>query len=317
MPADLDLLEEVLREVGSENLRDALREMVTEPDFVGVIGEQEVRQLASLGGLSLEAVLLVLTEVAKVYAQPQISGFHVGAIAQGSSTNAFYLGANMEYAGAALSFTLHAEQAATANAWQHGEAGLVVLACNEAPCGYCRQFLYEITTAPKLVLLLRGKKPQLLTKFLPEPFGPKDLEVEPGEELMSPQDHGLELEVASQDAAVLAALSAVNGSYAPLPYTKPSPCYAGVAVETDSGAVFTGRLAENAAFNPSLSPLEAAMSMWNFGSAAGDSPKRVVLVQAQGAIGDQASATEAVVASLQSSGPVAFEQHVAVPPEGG
>lgn len=312
MPADLNLLGEVLQEVNPEDLREALREMVTDSGFKGVISEEEARGLADLGNMSLEELLLVLTEVAKVYAQPEISNFHVGAIAQGSTTKAFYLGANMEWAGGALSFTLHAEQAATINAWQHGEQGLVILACNEAPCGYCRQFLYEITTAAELLVLLRGKKPQPLIKLLPEPFGPKELEVKPGEELMSTQSHGLKLEEESPDEAVLKALAAADQSYAPPPYTKPSLCYAGVAVETVSKALFVGRLAENAAFNPSVSPLEAALSMWNFGSSPGDSVKRVVLVQMEGAIADQASATEAVVASLQRSGEVDFEQHQAV-----
>lgn len=317
MPADLNLLEEVLQKVSPEGLRDALREMVDDDGFEGVISEEEALRLAQLGNMPLEELLLVLTEVAKVYAQPEISNFHVGAIAQGTTTKAFYMGANMEWAGGALSFTLHAEQAATVNAWQHGENGLTILACNEAPCGYCRQFLYEITTAAKLLVLLRGKKPQPLTKFLPEPFGPKELEVEPGEELMSSQDHGLKLEEESQDQAVLAALAAANQSYAPPPYTRPSLCYAGVAVETASGAVFIGQLAENAAFNPSVSPLEAAMSMWNFGSAPGDLVKRVVLVQVEGAIADQTSATEAVIASLRRQGEVDFEQHQAIAPKPG
>jgi len=38
--------------------------------------------------------------------------------------------------------------------------------------------------------------------------------------------------------------------------------YAGVALKTSDGGIFTGSLAENAAFNPSMSPLEAPSSAW-------------------------------------------------------
>jgi cytidine deaminase len=313
MPADLPLLKTVLNEkVTSEPLRQALWGMVTEAGFTGVITYQEASQLAAKGNVSFNQLLLILAEVAKVYATPVISNFYVGAIAQGITTKSFYMGANMEFVGEALSFTLHAEQAATTNAWNHEEEGLSLIAVNAAPCGYCRQFLWEITTAKTLQVLLENSDPEPLTEFLPKAFGPKNLGVEEAEALMSSQFHDLELEEESQDPAVLAALGAANQSYAPLLYTNPPiPCYAGVAVESSSQALYLGRVADNAAYNPSLSPLEAAMTMWAFGATTDEFIQRVVLVQSTGTIADQTIATEAVVEALP--GPPVFEGYWARP----
>ena len=319
MPVDPSRLKSVLETIASEALRERLRQILSD-GFEGVVTRQEVERLAKENKLTGDEVLLILAKVASAYARPAISNYPVGAIALGSSGDCFYMGANLEFEGSALSFTLHAEQAAVANAWTHGEEGLLLLAVDEPPCGYCRQFLYELTTAEKLTVLLQGeggpvRKP--LTHFLPEAFGPKNLEwgKEKEEALMDREDHQLELIEESQDPVVLKALEAANNCYAPLPYTPNRPSYAGVAIETEEGAEFEGRLAENAAFNPSLSPLEAAMTMWNFGTSEdGDNVKRVVLVQVQGTVASQTKATEAVIAAL--AGPPAFEEHWARLPLG-
>ena len=57
---------------------------------------------------------------------------------------------------------------------------------------------------------------------------------------------------------ILQALQAARRSYAP--YTKN---YAGCALKTSDGAVYTGRYAENAAYNPSISPLQSAIAFMN------------------------------------------------------
>ena len=62
--------------------------------------------------------------VAKQYAVVPVSGYQVGAVAAGMPTDtgwcSLYLGANFELRGAAMGFTIHAEQAATNNAWLSG-----------------------------------------------------------------------------------------------------------------------------------------------------------------------------------------------------
>ena len=263
--------------------------IISAPGFRGVITAQQVNDLASTIGESVDDLLLQLVPFAQCYAIPPVSDYPVGVIAQGQ-TGAAYFGANMEYSGTALSFTVHGEQSATTNAWLNGEQGLTAIAISAAPCGYCRQFLYEITTAATLQVLLTGKSPELLTDLLPDAFGPSDLGVTAA--LMSPENHGMKLDPPSTDPLARAALAAANASYAP--YTND---YAGVAIFTANGATYTGRYAENAAFNPSMSPLESALTMWSFGGNTNDAIKKAVLVQPQ-SLADQAAVTADVLATV-------------------
>jgi cytidine deaminase len=233
--------------------------------------------------------MLDLIVEAKKLAIPPISNFFVGAVARGTSGNIYY-GANFEFPGEALSFTVHAEQAAVVNAMEHGETGLEMIAVSAAPCGYCRQFLNELTTASTLQILVPDRPPTLLTALLPAAFGPADLGVTAA--LMSPQSHGLTLDAPDELAA--AALAAANASYAPY-----SHAYAGVALRTRDGAIFRGSLAENAAYNPSMSPLEAAIvSLVITGGKAYADIAEAVLVEVKAAPVSQAGATRAVLASI-------------------
>jgi cytidine deaminase len=279
-----------------------LAKIILARGFRGVITAQQVNDLASSIGESVGDLLLLLVPFAQCYALPPVSDYPVGVIAQGKTGNA-YFGANMEYKGTALSFTVHGEQSATTNAWLNGEQGLANIAISAAPCGYCRQFLYEITTAATLEVLLVGKPPELLTDLIPQAFGPSDLGVTAA--LMSPENHGLKLDPPPTDPVVQAALAAANASYAP--YTNG---FAGVAISTASGATYTGRYAENAAFNPSMSPLESALTMWSFGGNPNDAIKKAVLVEAS-SLADQADVTAEVLATVSSA---QLQVYKAIPP---
>jgi cytidine deaminase len=265
-----------------------LARIVLAPGFRGVIAAQQVDDLASTTG----DLLLQLVPFAQCYARPPVSHYPVGVVAQGTS-GSVYFGANMEFEGTALGFTVHGEQSATTNAWLNGEQGLTSIAISAAPCGYCRQFLYEITTAASLQVLVAGEAPQLLNDLLPEAFGPSDLGVTAA--LMSPEDHGLELDPPPSDPVVQVALAAANASYAP--YSKG---YAGVALSTASGTIYTGRYAENAAFNPSMSPLESALTMWSLGGNNADAIERAVLVEAPSPA-EQADVTAEVLATMSNA----------------
>ncbi|WP_437308152.1 cytidine deaminase [Sorangium sp. So ce388] len=252
-------------------------------------------------GISIDDLMSALIPYAQEYAIPPISSFKVGAVALGSS-GSLYFGANFEYVGEALSMSVHGEQAATAHAISYGETGLQKLAVSAAPCGYCRQFLYEITTASALSVLVPKGTPTPLTTLLPAAFGPSDLGVTAA--LMSPQAHGLVLAErateagcdASSDEVVDAALAAANASYAPYSFA-----YAGVALKTKDGAVYTGSYAENAAYNPSMSPLEAALvSLVIRGHASYGELVDAVLVQASGAKASQLDVTRAVLRSISN-----------------
>jgi len=242
-----------------------------------------------VSGVPLDELMLALIPRAKTFAIPMISNFFVGAVAHGVSGN-LYFGANYEFPGQALSFTVHGEQAATMHAISFGETGIGLLAVSAAPCGYCRQFLNELTSAATLQIILPNTPATPLTSLLPNAFGPIDLGVSAA--LMSPQSHGMTLD--SPDDLTNAALKAANASYAPY-----SASYAGVALKTSDGSIFTGGVAENAAFNPSMSPLEAAIVTLTINGRKKHSDiVDAVLVQAAGSKACQIDATRAVLATI-------------------
>ena len=117
---------------------------------------------------------------------------------------------------------------------------------------------------------------------------------------MAPEAHNLEL-FEPNDAIVLAALNAANRSYAPY-----SGGFAGVALETTNRDVFAGRYAENAAYNPSMSPLASALTSWRLHGAC-DPVTRVVLVQVPSSV-DHVATTEVL---LEVVAPVELEVYVA------
>src|ERR1700722_13052477 len=89
-----------------------------------------------------------------------------------------------------------------------------------------------------------------LSEILPNAFGPKNLGFDKGAFPITRLHFSLISE--SADPLVLEALKAAEQAYAP--YSR-SP--SGVALLTANGRVFAGSYIENAAFNPSLPPLQA------------------------------------------------------------
>ena len=269
----------------------------------GVVPAAEVTKFLSSSGMTIDQLMLALVPEAQKFALPPISNFFVGAVALGSS-GGLYFGANFEFVGQALSFTVHAEQAATAHAISHGEIGMQMLAVSAAPCGYCRQFLYEITTASTLLILLPKTPPTLMTSLIPDAFGPVDLKVTAA--LMSPQSHGMKLSSAAGDPVVQAALDAANASYAPYTFD-----YAGIALKTKDGGVFTGSVAEDAAFNPSMSPLEAAVvSLVISGGKSYSDIVDAVLVEMADSKAGQAAATRAALEAITPVQLRAYQAHL-------
>lgn len=258
-------------------MNPALDGIFARDGFRGVIAAADAQRL----GLPLPDLL----PLAARYARPPVSGFRVGAVALGLS-GAVYVGANIEFPGQPLSATVHAEQSVVANAWMHGERGLSTLAVSAAPCGHCRQFLNELASPP--AILLPGRPPAPLSACLPDAFGPHDLGIAGG--LMEPADHGLSIE--SADPLLRSALAAANASHAP--YTG---AHAGVALRTADGAVFQGRYAENAAFNPGLPPLQCAVALLVLAGRRLEEVSTAALVE-RPALASHADAARALLAPL-------------------
>ncbi len=259
------------------------------PATYGVILAADAERLAREAGVELPGLMVQLLPSAAEFARPPISNFRVGAVSRGTTTGNLYFGANLEFTREALSFTVHAEQSSVTNAWMHGEEGIDLLAVNAPPCGYCRQFLNELTTASQLRIMIPGDTLSL-SALLPHAFGPRDLGVDGG--LLERASHGL-VAGPGEDELAQAALDAANRSYAP--YSK---AWAGVALRTGDGTIASGAYAENAAFNPSISPLEVALSMLNLRGYAWTDIAAAVLVQAAPM---HESATRSVLAAISGT----------------
>ncbi|CAM4261244.1 cytidine deaminase [Vibrio neonatus] len=228
---------------------DTFKAIFDSASFAGVLTPQQVKQLQQCTALDEQQLKVTLLPFAAAFSITPISKFNVGAIVKGA-TNNLYFGANLEFSNVQLGQTVHAEQSAISHAWMKGEQEIVDITINFSPCGHCRQFMNELSSAQQLTVQLPSMDAKSLQEYLPESFGPKDLGIESG--LMSPIDHGFSS--ANDDALVTDAIIALNKSHAP--YTKN---YSGVAIEMLDGTTVHGSYAENAAFNPSLPPLQVAL----------------------------------------------------------
>ncbi|MDF7659472.1 cytidine deaminase [Erwiniaceae bacterium L1_54_6] len=269
------------------NLQQALQPIMDAADFHGVLQASEVTQLQQAAALEADALALALLPLAASCAVAPVSNFNVGAIARGISGN-WYFGANMEFRGAPLQQTVHAEQSAITHAWLRGETQLEAITVNYTPCGHCRQFMNELNSGTAIRISLPGRAVSTLGDYLPDAFGPADLNI--AERLLTPINHGFSVQ---GDTLQQAAIDAANQSHAPY-----SQSYSGVALRSRSGQIFTGRYAENAAFNPSLPPLQAALILLNMHNQALDSVQQAVLAECQSATLSQLDATRATLAAL-------------------
>lgn len=232
-----------------EALSNQLAPIVLADDFDATLSVQQFEQLLSATGLSDKELRVALLPFAAAYSYAPISEFYVGAIVRGLSGR-LYFGANMEFLGVQLGQTVHAEQSAISHAWMKGERGLKDITINFSPCGHCRQFMNELSTAKELKVQLPEREEKSLHEYLPEAFGPADLGITSG--LMADVEHQFRCD--DGDVLIQKAVDAMNMSHAP--YTNNQ---SGLALELADGRIIQGAYAENAAFNPSLPPLQVAL----------------------------------------------------------
>jgi cytidine deaminase len=288
------------REVVSGHLEAALaklkpktRELLTRSlgarTFRGKLEPDEVRALAAAEGCDEPSLIQALTAVAAAYAHPAVSRFWVGCACRGK-TGAYYFGANIEVPGKPLAMSVHAEQAAIANAYNHREEGITALAVTAPPCGHCRQFLNELPGGESLDLILPGDKRLTLARLLPESFGPKELGHKGGPFGTPPAALALSVEPAGE--AERRALDAARYGYAPY-----SLAPSGVTIVACGGS-YAGSYIENAAFNPSLPPLQSALVGFLFGGEDFADITVVVLCEVDGASISQKDTTADVIKLL-------------------
>lgn len=284
-----DALATLLPSLQSQS-REQLAHMLKAPGFSGHFPAQDVVTLADREHKSVDALMLDLLPLARTYARPPISHYLVGAVARGVSGN-LYLGANIEILGHSLGFSVHGEQFALSNAYMHAEKGIAAIAVTAAPCGHCRQFMTEIAPSRDIQVLIAGQMPVRLDVLLPMAFTPNDLGFKEG--ALPVRETNLARPEGITDDLILSALDAARKSYAP--YSK---SHSGIAIAAQAGRIYKGAYIENAAFNPSLSPLQTALAALIVAGEDYKSIARVALVEMEGAAISQKSVTESVLSAV-------------------
>lgn len=279
-----------LAQLGPE-LQAAISPMIADAHFPALLSAGQVSALMAASGLDEDALAFSLLPLAAACAQTGLSHFNVGAIARGAS-GSWYFGANMEFPGTTMQQTIHAEQSAISHAWLRGEKTLRAISVNYTPCGHCRQFMNELNSGLALEVHLPGRAPRTLGEYLPDAFGPRDLDIQVL--LMDEEDRGYLLR---GDALEQAAISAANKSHAP--YSQ-SP--SGVALQVADGTIFSGSYAENAAYNPSLPPLQGALNLLSLNGYGWGDIQRTVLAERSDASLTQLDATAATLRALGCAG---------------
>lgn len=270
MKKHLDILiEKELLKINNHELRESLHTIFSQQHFKGRLANRYVSHLCNKFELTPQQLAEIMLPLATAYSTPGISHFKVGAIIIGES-GSFYFGANQEYANCAIQQTVHAEQSGISHAWIEGEKSIKELFVNYTPCGHCRQFMNELNSATELKIHLPEQATHDLAYYLPNSFGPKDLGID--KVLFDHQQH--HLSSPDSDALTQAATAAANMSHAPY-----SESYSGVAIETIDGKVFIGSYAENAAFNPSLPPMQVALNSLKLSGYEYQNIKRAVLIE--------------------------------------
>ena len=241
----------------ADNLQSALAPVLADTHFPAMLTAEQVSLLKRESGLDEDALAFALLPLAAACARTPLSNFNVGAISRGIS-GTWYFGGNMEFLGATMQQTVHAEQSAISHAWLRGEKGLAAITVNYTPCGHCRQFMNELNSGLDLRIHL--------------------------------PDHGFALQ---GDALTQAAITAANRCH--MPYSK-SP--SGVALECKDGRIFSGSYAENAAFNPTLPPLQGALNLLSLNGYDYPDIQRAVLAEKADAPLIQWDATSATLNAL-------------------
>ncbi|KPH58009.1 cytidine deaminase [Pseudoalteromonas porphyrae] len=260
----------------------------------GLLFAADIKALCAQYTITHDELLRACLPVASLFAVAPISHFLVGAVVVGIDCDDainFYFGANVEFAKQPLSLVVHAEQSAINNAWLKGAQTIVQIAISDAPCGYCRQFMNELADAEKFDILLPDQQFKL-NQLLPHAFGPKDLGNNYSLFNPAPQTQTFEANADIDTALTKLALTAY------VPYTAN---YSAVKITTFDNGCFYGCYAENAAYSPSLAPLQSAISQLHLaGLSMNDTTvKSIELLQTKG-VENQLHVSESVLASYSN-----------------
>ena len=285
----------------------------------GSLDAGQCLELCRIMDLSLYELMVQLLPLARLYAIPPVSRFHVGAVALAAKNSdhgsmGVYLGGNMEFPGVALNLTIHAEQCASMNAWHQGARLLTAIAVTDSPCGYCRQFLKEWMGEEDIRIITaakgdRAREQRALPGLLPTAFGPADLGKQEGLGMPPSLPEPLRLAQGEPDELTALALQAAGEAYAPY-----SNNLAGCAALLADGSSIKSSYVESAAFNPSLSPMQTLAIRLNVAGVKdyARALKRLVLVEQPASISQLGAAR---VMARAWAPDLELEYHQTDPPE--
>lgn len=250
----------------------------------------EVNYLASLFE-SKKTFFNVLLKWVSGYAIAPISNFHVAALAlEAGKQGRLFFGANLEFKDEALSLVVHGEQSAIHNALIHGVEKIDKLIINASPCGFCRQFINEIKleNQPQICVDNTTKSIQ---DYLPDAFGPSDLD----------NSAPLFSHPFKKSFSIDAFFAQ---SYAPY-----SGNNAACEIISNDNEHYFGVYLENAAYSPSLSPLQSALSQMQLHNRdSGISGIKSILIKQRKGKANQNGVALAVASSLDKTINVVFEE---------
>ncbi|MBK9293553.1 MAG: cytidine deaminase [Oligoflexia bacterium] len=276
------------------------------PAGTSVVSKAAADKLAKMLNISTSQLMIELIPLAKKMASPPISEYYVGVVGRAKETGDLIFGVNLEFPNHTLNQTVHGEQFMLARAMSLKVKQIESLAVSASPCGHCRQFLNETDGGSEMNIFWPKTEVFKLKALLPFSFGPLDL----GETSGLLNTKSIKLKISKSltgDELTLKALEAAENSYAP--YSKN---YSGVAIKIHrSKTIITGSYMENAAFNPSLSPLQAALVNLVAEGFKYSDIEALALVEAQKPDGKASSSqVESTSALLRSIAPNANAKYV-------
>jgi len=221
---------------------------------VSVIPATVVAELIADLGLAdaTDAAVLALA-AASALARPPISSYRVGVVGIGAASGDLYLGGNLEFPGASIWHTVHAEGSAALLARARGDR-LGVLASPQArPCAHCRQVLAEFEGAFEMRLIDPLGHDLRLGDVVPWPFAPGDLG-QGGATADEGDAPALQEPQALPDGVAEAIAAAGRRAHAPY-----SGSRAAIVLRLGDGTLVGGAVLESVAFNPTVGPLQDAL----------------------------------------------------------
>ena len=220
----------------------------------GVLPAKQAAEICAAHDISSDELMLLSLGKARDYAHPPISNFYVGCVGREAGSGSLVFGGNLEFTGAHIGNTVHGEGFVFTRSFSRGTA-IETIAIGEAhPCAHCRQYLSEFAATAALTLIdPLGHRLQMADLY-PWPFDPDYL----GEKgIVAGEIPHPDLTLAANDLPRATAIKLTElGRRSYAPYGK-SP--AAIVLTLKDGTLIGGSAIESVSFNPTISPLQAAM----------------------------------------------------------